>query len=273
MYSKNNLIEHLKALGINKRGTLLVHSSFKSIGDVEGGPDTVLDALSEYMKDGLLILPTHTWKYIDKDNPTFDVKNSPSNVGILTEKFRKREGVIRSEHPTHSVSALGNEADVVVKGEYKHDTPCARESVWGKIVDRNAQVLMIGVDLTRCTFIHGIEEWVDIQGRMTSSHEKLYSILHTGEKVEVPSRRHCGLSWSHHFWKVDDLLLEEGAMTKGVFGDADSRIVDAEMTTELLTELLVQNPDLFSENEPLEDRWRFYFQRKKLEPIKRGILK
>ncbi|MCC5894214.1 MAG: AAC(3) family N-acetyltransferase [Alkalibacterium sp.] len=265
MHSKKNLIEHLKALGINKRGTLLVHSSYKSIGEVEGGPDTVLDALSEYMADGNLILPTHTWKYIDKDNPLFDVQHSPSNVGILTEKFRHREGVVRSEHPTHSVAALGNQADLFVEGDYLHDTPCARDSVWGTIVDQHAQVLMIGVDLTRCTFIHGIEEWVDIPNRMTDTHEELYSILRTGETVEVPSRRHCGLSWSHHFWKVDDILQEEGAMTKGVFGDAETRVVDTVKTTELLTELLTQHPDLFSDNEPLEEKWRYYFQRKQSE--------
>lgn len=262
MYSKKELTDHLKAMGINEKGTLLVHSSYKSIGEVEGGPDTVLDALIDYMTDGLLILPTHTWKYIDKDNPVFDVHQSPSNVGILTEKFRKRPGVIRSEHPTHSVAAVGKGAAEIVQGEYKYDTPCARGSVWGKIVDQEAQVLLLGVDLTRCTFIHGIEEWVDIPGRMTDEHEMLYSILQTGEKVVVPSRRHSGLSWSHHFWKVDDILLEEKAMTKGTLGDSEARIIDTRKTTEVLTELLVQNPDLFSVNEPLSEEWRYYFQKK-----------
>ena len=33
--------------------------SMKSIGEVEGRADTVLDALIEYFKDGLLLLPTH----------------------------------------------------------------------------------------------------------------------------------------------------------------------------------------------------------------------
>src|SRR5699024_7549757 len=116
MHTKESLMKQLEELNIRKEGTLLVHSSYKSLGEVEGGPDTVLDALSEYMKDGLLVLPTHTWEYINKDNPVFDVKNSPTNVGILTELFRKREGVIRSEHPTHSVAALGKDAEAFVAG-------------------------------------------------------------------------------------------------------------------------------------------------------------
>ncbi|MDN6193702.1 MAG: AAC(3) family N-acetyltransferase, partial [Alkalibacterium sp.] len=61
MHTKTSLMDDLKQLNIKKQGTLLVHSSYKSIGDVKGGPATVLDSLSRYMKEGLLVLPTHTW--------------------------------------------------------------------------------------------------------------------------------------------------------------------------------------------------------------------
>lgn len=260
MHTKDSLINDLKNLNVNPTGTVLIHSSYKSIGNVEGGPDTVLDSLSAYMKDGLLVLPTHTWGYIGKEKPVFDVKNSPSNVGLLTEKFRQRKNVHRSEHPTHSVAAKGKDAMAFTEGEYRHGTACARESVWGKIVDRQAQILLIGVDLTKNTFIHGIEEWLDIPGRMSDTPEDLYSILHSGEKVYVPTRRHQGLSWSDHFWKVEDILLEEGAMEKGTFGDAVVRVVDAKRTADLLTELLTANPNTFSDNEPLSQKWRNYFK-------------
>lgn len=82
MHTKTGLFEQLKALEINPSGTLLVHSSLKSIGEVQGGADTVLDVLSEYMKDGLLVLPTHTWSYINATNPRFDVLNSLSASGF-----------------------------------------------------------------------------------------------------------------------------------------------------------------------------------------------
>ncbi|MDN6729882.1 MAG: AAC(3) family N-acetyltransferase [Alkalibacterium sp.] len=259
MHTKTSLVDDLKELNIKKQGTLLVHSSYKSIGDVKGGPATVLDSLSSYMKEGLLVLPTHTWDYINKDNAVFNVLESPSNVGILTEKFRKRKGIYRSEHPTHSVAALGQDAKGFTENEYRHETPCARASVWGKLLDRKAQILLIGVDLTKNTFMHGIEEWVNTPGRITDTYTDLYSILYSGEKVHVPSRRHCGSSSSEHYWKVEDLLLEEGAMRKGTFGDASVRILDAEKTALLLSELLVINPALFSTNEPLTDTWRYYF--------------
>lgn len=251
MYTKQDLIEHLEQAGIKRDGTVLVHSSMKSIGEVEGRADTVLDAFTEYMKDGLLVFPTHTWKTINADNPYFYVETSEVCVGILPELFRKRPGVIRSWHPTHSVAALGKDAAEFTAGDERWDTPCHRQSAWGKLLDRKATILLVGVDLRRNTFIHGIEEWVDIPGRLTDTHEQLYTVLGDGTKISVPSRRHTETPWSEHFWKVEGVLEEGGALYRARFGDAQMLVCDTVKTTEILTEMLKQNPDLFSDNEPL----------------------
>lgn len=252
MHTKQSLIAQLESAGIDRLGTVLMHSSMKKIGDVEGGADTVLDALSEYMKDGLLVLPTHTWSYINADNPKFYVETSEVCVGILPELFRKRPGVVRSLHPTHSVAALGKDAAAFTAGDERWDTPCHRESAWGRLLDRKATILLVGVDLRRNTFIHGIEEWVDIPGRLTDGHEQLYTVLADGTEIPVPSRRHCGLPWSEHFWKVEGVLEEHGALFRSKLGDADVLVCDTVKTTEVLTEMLRDNPDLFSDNEPLK---------------------
>lgn len=253
MHTKQSLMKQLESAAIDKYGTILMHSSMKSIGDVEGGADTVLDALSQYMHEGLLVLPTHTWSYIKADNPKFYVESSSVCVGILPELFRQREGVHRSLHPTHSVAAFGQDAASFISGDERFDTPCHRESAWGKLLDRKAQILLVGVDQRRNTFIHGIEEWIDIPGRLTDGHEILYTILPDGTEIEVPSRRHHGLSWSEHFWKVERLLEQQGAIYKASFGDADMWVCDTVKLTNILTAMLLQNPDLFSDNEPLQD--------------------
>jgi len=251
MHTKISLMKQLQEMEIDACGTVLIHSSMKSIGPVEGGAETVLDALSEYMKNGLLVLPTHTWSYINSENPKFHVNDSPSCVGILPELFRKREGVVRSLHPTHSVAAIGKDAVTFTGDDHRFDTPCARGSSWGKLLDRKATILLVGVDLKRNTFIHGVEEWVDIPGRLTDEHEMLYTVLPDGTEISVPSRRHCGLSWSEHFWKVDEVLQHAGAMFIGQFGDAVIRVCDAAKTNEVISQMLLDNPDLFSDNEPL----------------------
>lgn len=252
MHTKASLIQDLTQMGIDSKGTLLVHSSYKSIGEVEGEADTVLDALSEYMKEGLLVLPTHTWARINAKQPKYSIQDTPTNVGILTELFRHRPGVVRSGHPTHSVAALGEDAAEFVAGDERHNTPCARESVYGKLLDRGAQILMIGVDLRKNTYIHGIEEWNDIPGRLSADPEQLYTVLPDGTEIFVPSYRHHGPDWSMHFWKVDHVLEERGAMKKFTFGDAESRVCDAARTMEVISELLQDDPDLFSDNEPMK---------------------
>lgn len=253
MHTKHSLIEQLERAGIDKLGTVLMHSSMKSIGDVEGGADTVLDALSQYMQEGLLVLPTHTWADINADNPRFYVESSPVCVGILPELFRHRENVLRSYHPTHSVAALGHDAASFVAGDEQFDTPCHRESAWGKLLDRKAKILLVGVDQKRNTFIHGIEEWVDIPGRLTDGHEMLYTILPDGTEIEVPSRRHHGLPWSEHFWKVEGILEQQRAIYLAEFGDAEMWVCDTVKLTDVLTTMLQKDPDLFSDNEPLSD--------------------
>lgn len=251
MHTKESLMEQLDSMGIDRAGTLLVHSSMRSIGEVRGGADTVLDALSDYMAEGLLVLPAHTWSSIHADNPRFYVKDSPVCVGILPELFRRRQGVIRSRHPTHSVAALGKDAAAFTDGDERFDTPCARGSAWGKLLDRRADILLVGVDLRRNTFIHGIEEWLDIPGRLTDAHEPLVTVLPDGTELPVPSRRHCGLSWSEHFWKVEEILLRRGAMRLVRLGDAEARLCSAARLVQVLVPMLRDNPGLFSDNEPL----------------------
>lgn len=251
-YTKEDLIKDLDRLGIDRNGTLLVHSSYKSIGDVEGSGETVIDALMEYMKDGLLVFPTHTWREVDAENPRFYVESSPSCIGILPDLFRKREGVIRDYHPTHSVAAIGKDAEEFTSDSHLYDTPCSRKSPYGKLLDRKAQIMLLGVTHSSNTFIHGVEEWVDIPGRLTDSHEQLYSVLANGQEILVPSRRHCGPNWSLNFPKVDEVLEENGAVHRGKFGHAEVRVCYTESLTRILFGMLALNPNLFSDNSPLD---------------------
>lgn len=249
-------------MSIDPEGTIIVHSSMKSIGEVKGGVDTVLDAFSEYMKDGLLVFPTHTWDTVNAENPKFHVDETPSHIGILTEMFRQRPGVIRSHHPTHSVGALGADAKEFTTGDEKFDTPAARGSAWGKLLDRKAKILLVGVDLRRNTFIHGIEEWLDIPNRMsdTDDHEELVTVLPDGTEILVPSRRHIS-GVSERYWKVEDLLVEKGAIEYSQFGDARVLVCDAVLLAKYITQMLEIDPEIFSDNEPLTEQFIETFQR------------
>lgn len=245
MHTLQTLLDDLKKLNPNPLGTLLVHCSYRSIGDVLGRADTVLTALETYMRDGLLVLPSHTWSIVDAKQPFYSVRDTPSCIGILPEIFRHRPDVYRSAHPTHSVAAKGKDAREFIAGdEYKH-TPCARDSAWGRLLDRNATIMFIGVDLTKNTFIHGIEEWLGIPERITDSQEPLISILEDGTQIPVPSHRHIG-HVSDNYHRIEQKLCEEGVLRYGVFGDAQVMLHETQPFYEVLAPILKANPRLFS---------------------------
>ncbi len=245
MHTLQTLLDDLAGLKLDPMGTLLVHSSIKSIGEVQGQADTVLLALETYMHDGLLVLPTHTWSTVDANQPIYSVRDTPSCIGLLPEIFRHRPGVSRSTHPTHSVAAIGKDAREFIAGDENKSTPCARDSVWGRLLDRNATIMFIGVDLTKDTFIHGIEEWLYIPDRLTESQEQLVSILEDGTTVSVPSHRHIG-HISDNYHRVEQKMREEGILRYGVFGDARVMLHECQPFYDTLAPMLKADPRLFS---------------------------
>lgn len=252
MYTKNDLINHLHEMTIEPSDTIMMHSSMKAIGDVEGGANTVLDALSEYLAEGLLVLPQHTFNTIDADNPKFYVAETQPHIGILTELFFERPEVKRSLHPTHSVGAIGADAEEFVADHEHCETPAPKGSPYWKLLERKAKILLVGVDLIRNTYIHGIEEWVDIPDRLTDEQQNLITVLPDGTEIPVPSHRHIG-SISRHYWKVEEILAKKGAIEYAKFGDADVLVCDAERLNHYIQQMLRIEPTIFSDIEPLPE--------------------
>ena len=242
MYTKQDLLQHLSNIGVDPTGTLKVHISYKAIGEVDGRADTVLDALSEYMKDGLLVLPSHTWAHVRGNNPVMDVLHTTSCVGVLTEMFRKRVGVVRSLHPTHSVSVLGEGDLEFVAGEEKISTPCGEGGAYHKLWQRDAQILLIGVNFERNTFIHGIEEWDGAEGSVSDTTEDYYVINQNGQRIHTPQNRHCARLGSGTFCKLEPQAINEGIVTLGKFGDATTRLMSAKALRAMVAPLLKENP-------------------------------
>lgn len=250
LHTKESLIRDLIKADILSTDTLLVHSSMKSIGQVDGGADMVLDAFIEHMSQGLLVMPAHTWSCINAENQVFDVRESKTCVGILTELFRKRAGVIRTLHPTHSLSAFGADAKAFTDGQEKFDTPCAPQSCYGKLEQRNAKVLLVGVDFSRNTLVHCIEEAAHVQGRMTDTHELLYSRDYNGNLINVPSRRHSNAN-SDRYVKLEPVMFERNLLQRVKFGDADCLLFNVKDLFSVTLELLNKNPRLFDDFNPI----------------------
>lgn len=160
MYTKEDLKRQLETMGLTGKETILIHSSMKAIGEVEDGADTVLDAWMEYFADGLLLLPTHTWANVNAECPVYDYRSTPSCVGLLTNLFRRRDGVVRSLHPTHSLAGFGKGAAEYLAGEDENNTPCTPGGAYDRLKDCGGKILLVGVGHERNTYIHSVEEVV-----------------------------------------------------------------------------------------------------------------
>ena len=262
MHTKYDLLRDIRSLELDPHGTVLIHSSCKAVGPVEGGADTVLDAWSEFMEEGLLVFPTHTWNQIPRKNPVFDSRTQPSCVGILSELFRQRPGVVRSLHPTHSVAALGKDAAAYTAGEERATSPLPRGGCWGKLLDRDATILFLGCTLRSNTFLHGVEEWNRIPDRLTQSTTPTTILGPQGEAYHVDMHtHHCvatdrmGGDVSENYGKLEAPFRRLGALRYGKFGDALCAYGKAREMEKIASALLKREPDLFLTGAAVPSDW------------------
>lgn len=149
----------LDALAVASDHALVMHSSLSNCGYIHGGPATVIELIRN--RSPLLCLPTHSFAICFPDEttgnvPVFDVARTSSCVGALTEYFRRLPGVVRSVCPTHSLAALGEDAESLVQGHEDCATPCGAGTPYWKLMQRDAAALLFGA--YRYTFYHTAED-------------------------------------------------------------------------------------------------------------------
>ena len=245
IHTVESLQADLAAAGIVPGDTLLVHSSMKSLGQVAGGVQSVFQALKNAVTEkGLLIFPSFSYPDVTESNPDFDVAKTPARIGILPELFRQEKGVRRSLHPFHSLAVWGNDAGSFIAGHECFDTSFNRRSPWGKMPDRKAKVLLIGVDLTKATFLHAVEEW---SGVPVLSEEPVirYIIDWNGNRTLRTVRWHTG-AHSENYNRAEQMLTECGALKKCRIGDAQCLMMDCCGTLKCLEPVLRRDPGFFA---------------------------
>lgn len=233
--SKQHLISDLQKAGVCKGDNIIVHSSLSKIGYVEGGASAVVDALLSVVgENGTLLMPsfahdTFSKFYLDK-NPIFDVLNSPSLAGSITENFRRRKGVVRSLHPTDSVAAMGPLADYFVSEHFGRLTPYDNYSPYFKLTLKNGKILNIGVPLnTSCTNLHTLEDAVAF--KFPIYHPKTHHARvknERGEELLMETKVHDPeYSKKRRPDELIPLFEKEGVLKKVMIGEASSTLIDA----------------------------------------------
>lgn len=241
MITKKNLVDDLKNAGLLPTDSVLIHSSMKSVGEVEGRADTVIDAFMEYFCEGRVMFPTHTWAQMSEEYNVFDPAVEPACVGILPNLFMKREGVVRSLHPTHSMAVYGKNAEDYIRGEENCTTPCTPGGCWDRLRSINAKILLIGVNHIRNTYIHSIEEVFDVPERLTKKPVDFKIKMSDGTLKNVSMYRHYNPHTAHiseSYDKLTKAFYETGAAKRVKFGDAECILCDAKKLFEVTGRIL-----------------------------------
>ncbi|MGC8805853.1 MAG: aminoglycoside N(3)-acetyltransferase, partial [Candidatus Ratteibacteria bacterium] len=221
--TKNDIVLGLKKLGLRKGDIVLVHSSLSSLGKVEGGPETVIQALIEVVgKTGTIMMPY------------------PLGNATIARVFSSMKGVIRSTHPTHAVSAMGAKADYLTKDHDEMPTACGKGTPFGKLVDLGGYILLIGVDQDRNTTLHTAEDYADLP--YLSEKEFKYVDADGMEKTIVLKR----FPGPHrNFIGMDRIFLAKKIMRIERIGNAMVRLIDAKKMMKVCLDELKDNPAAF----------------------------
>lgn len=240
------LTRQFKQTGLKQGDTVLIHSSLKSFGYVEGGAGTVVRSLMDTVGDeGTLLVPTLTGSREDSaaKPPVFDVSRTPCWTGIIPETVRTMKGARRSLHPTHSVAAIGRLNEFLTSGHENSKSPCDESSPYYKNALVKGYIMLAGVDQESNTSIHSCEEIADVPYHLQTNAVQISMTDYDGKKIFVTNRLHNWDKPATDFNKLEELFEKKGIMKKYRIGNSMIRLINACDMLDLTIELLINNPE------------------------------
>jgi len=237
----------LNGLGLRPGNHVLVHSSLSSLGQVEGGAQTVVDALLRAVgPSGTLLVPTLTGTEADgpERDLVFDLSETPCWTGAVAEAARRRPEAIRSAHPTHSVAAIGAAADRLTADHELCITPCGTGSPYAKLAaDPDGVILLLGCDHESNTTLHHVEELAGVAYHLQL--EPARGVIRFLDRTEA--RDYWIHNWGtpRRFNAIEPLLDQRGLQTSGNVGEARARLMSAGPLVALGLDVLRADPSYF----------------------------
>lgn len=237
MVTKCDIVNLLKEFNIKSDDVVTMHCSLKAIGEIENGADGLIDAIKDYLCDGIFFVPTHTWANVTKENPFYDVSTTEPCIGVLPKIAAKRKDSVRSLHPTHSVAAFGKDAREFVAGEEKSTSPAPVGSPLSRLYENNGKILLIGVGQERNTYIHAVDEMLDIPKRLSDTPFGVTIKDENGRLYKLSGFRPHSRDWSCCFPNFDEAFRHHGVVSFSKLGGANVCCCDAKKLTDVLKKI------------------------------------
>lgn len=234
--SKDEIAGDLRTLGVEEAGVLLVHTSFRAVRPVEGGPLGLIHGLRDALgPHGTLVMPS----WMGKEEEPFDPAITPASpdLGIVPGTFWRLPGVVRSNHP-FAFAASGPQAARITSDPLPLP-PHTPESPVGRVHELNGQVLLLGVGHEADTTLHLAELLAGVPYRV----RKHCTVLEDGRprRIEYGENDHC----CARFALADEWLRARSLQREGRVGHAHARLARARDIVEVALEHLVHDPLIF----------------------------
>lgn len=247
MVCKSDIFRLMEEAEIGRDCKVTIHTSLKAIGEIENGADGLIDGFKEYLSDGLLLVPTHTWDEVYGKGAVYDVRKSVPCIGTLPKIAAFRSDGIRSLHPTHSVTAFGKMAAEYLKGEENCTTPAPVTSALSRLYEENGKVLLLGVTHTSNTYLHAVDERLKLPNRISEKPFDITIYDYDGNSIKIPEfRGHytAGLDGcvSEQYDRYTQLFEEAGAVEYSQLGNAKVYICDCRKMTDALIKVWTNAP-------------------------------
>lgn len=153
----------LHSIGIKPGSVVLVHADAIVAAQFPAVPspskeqrlDLLIEAIEVAIgRNGTLVMPAFSYSFTKGE--AFDLRNAPSAVGMLSERFRTRPGVLRTADPIFSFACRGPRARELCALPVKECFGAG--SVFAALHWLNAHIVELGCSLTRGgTFVHYVE--------------------------------------------------------------------------------------------------------------------
>jgi aminoglycoside 3-N-acetyltransferase len=209
--------------GVTHGSTVMVQSSLLHIGPVEGVhsrerfAEFYYRALREAVgEEGTILVHTPFEQYGRYAHP-FEVENSPSTAGILSEYVRRLPKAVRSVHPIVSVAGVGPRAAALCGGN--HSSGFGWDSPWARMHQEDIIFLCLGLGLAKgLSFLHHIEAMFGVPYQYT----KLYTtpVYSNGRELPGPftlSVRYLDFGIQYNYLTFERRMIDTGAAVEARF--------------------------------------------------------
>ena len=266
MFTFKELKEAYHQLDIEPNRTISLKTNLLGLGRYEKGNKKeiladhfrALDDCFSIQANGSTLVTATSSRNLCNTQVPFDMENTPSTVGALTEYIRKHPGSKRSFHAFDSYAAIGKKSDIFCENtsrmSYGFNTPEAR------MIEEDAICICLGVEARKSvTTVHHVELMSNVPYRYVK--EYLHPVVNNGQIEDEAFYRHvwyrnCGIIRGGNivlFKKLQELGMELRQIPLG------SGFVQAYSMKEFFEkslEIFQNNPYVWLKHPPERFPWR-----------------